>query len=214
MDDLPEYYRQGSRLSLNLAQNGTEQHLSVTAIVVEAFTPFTILPIPPNTPLAVLKVYDPRFFSHHTVLLIRPARPWTHTAEAAARSKRTAPWDPAFNPAFNITEDDDAPVWDEWYYQNAALHFRSEVAAYARLAPLQDTGAVLHCYAAGTLVLEGRAIRPHVLLLEYLPDAKTLCDVDPAVVGLPLMQSLVATAQAFGGLGVVHTDLREYPVCP
>ncbi|KAG5649660.1 hypothetical protein H0H81_002661 [Sphagnurus paluster] len=60
----------------------------------------------------------------------------------------------------------------------------------------------------GTLALEGRAIVPHVVLLEYLPDAKTLRDVDPAVVGLPLIESLIATARAFGKLGVVPTDFN------
>ncbi|KAJ7227350.1 hypothetical protein GGX14DRAFT_419154, partial [Mycena pura] len=71
------------------------------------------------------------------------------------------------------------------------MHFRSESSAYERLASLQGT-TIPRCFGSGTRswASEGRAISPHVLLLEYIPDA------------------LMKTARRFGELGVVHIDLN------
>ncbi|KAJ7221682.1 hypothetical protein GGX14DRAFT_353219, partial [Mycena pura] len=67
------------------------------------------------------------------------------------------------------------------------------------------------CFGSGTrsLASERRAISPHVLLLEYIQDAKCLEDIDPSVVDRSLGLALMKTARRFGELGVVHTDLNS-----
>ncbi|KAF8070038.1 hypothetical protein FPV67DRAFT_1485947 [Lyophyllum atratum] len=209
MTNIPDYYQPGSRLTVQLG----ETRLSAT--VVQAFTPFTTsqvllvhtnsLPLLPAS-FVVLKVYDPRFCEARIRGKGVTGQPWTYTAEAIAAKNRTAQWDPDYEPGV-WPDEHDAVGWEEWHYQNAELQFRSEVAAYDRLKSLQG-GAIPRCFATGTLPLAQRAIAPRVLFLEYLSDAKTLEEVDPRVVGLPLAQSLVAAAGAFGPLGVVHTDLN------
>ncbi|KAG5638935.1 hypothetical protein H0H81_008435 [Sphagnurus paluster] len=74
--------------------------------------------------------------------------------------------------------------------------------------PLPPPLRIPRCFATGRLLLDERTISPRAILIEYLPDAKTLRDVEPSVVDLALAQSLVQTARAFADLGVVHTDLN------
>ncbi|KAG5638934.1 hypothetical protein H0H81_008434 [Sphagnurus paluster] len=148
----------------------------------------------------------PRFYEHRTAFKSRPARPWTLTAETAASEKRTAPWDPNFQPT-PWPDEEDAPGWEEWYYQHAELHYRNEVAGYAHLIAMQGA-AIPRFFAAGRLPLAQCPISPRVVLIEYLPDARTLRDVDPSAVELSLAQSLLATARSFAELGFVHADLN------
>ncbi|KAG5649830.1 hypothetical protein H0H81_001840 [Sphagnurus paluster] len=135
----------------------------------------------PHLPLTVtvVEVFTPFTMSQSTNTTHHP---WSPTAEATAAAKRIAPYyDPHFQPT-DFPDEDDAPGWE------------------GTVIPL--------CYAAGTLSLEKRCIAPDVLLIEYLPDAKMLKDVDPSVVELPLLHALVAAARTFGELGVMHTDFN------
>jgi hypothetical protein len=90
--------------------------------------------LPSNSPV-ILKLYDPRFFSHQKQTRGRPVRPWTYHAEAEAAKKRTY----ASNADFKQHEwpdDDDSVGWEEWYYQQTELAFWNEFWAYKRLALL------------------------------------------------------------------------------
>ncbi|KIL61608.1 hypothetical protein M378DRAFT_166726 [Amanita muscaria Koide BX008] len=217
--ELPEYYQLGASLSLNLGT--TNNPLSLR--VLRAFTPFTMaqailvehdpgkdssanLHLPETF---LLKVYDPKFYSHRLPQGSSPARPWTLEAEmtaAAERQEENLGRDPDFEP-WSQPDDDDAPGWEEWYYQNAELQYHAEVSAYGRLEVLQST-TVVRCYGTGLLQVPQRAFAPHALLLEFIPDVKTLDQVDPKVVPPNLIHSLLETTKEFGKLGVVHTDLN------
>ena len=56
--------------------------------------------------------------------------------------------------------------------------------------------------------LSDRASSPHVLFLEFLPDAESLALVDPKVVPLSLLHPLLDAVDEFGAFGVVHNDLN------
>ncbi|KIL59575.1 hypothetical protein M378DRAFT_169078 [Amanita muscaria Koide BX008] len=215
--ELPEYYQPGANLSLNLEPTNTLLFLRF----LRAFTPFSmgqaiLVELDPGNDSSVLylpqtfilKVFDPKFFSHRLPKGSRPARPWTLEAEttaAAARKEQNRGRDPDFEP-WRIPEDDDAPGWEEWYYQNAELQYHAEISAYDRLKVLQVT-TLVHYYGSGLLQLSQRSIAPHALLLEYIPDAKTLDQVDPKVVSANLLHSLLETTEQFGRLGIVHSDI-------
>ncbi|KAM6494986.1 hypothetical protein JOM56_009609 [Amanita muscaria] len=218
--ELPEYYQPGATLLLDLEPTKTPLSLRV----LRAFTPFTmgqviLVELDPGKNCSaylylpqtfILKVFDPRFYSHRLLEGSRPARPWTletETTAAAARKEQNRGRDPGFVPRPR-PEDDDAPGWEEWYYQKAEAQHHAEISAYDRLKVLQAT-TLVHCYGTGLLQLPQRAIVPHAILLEFIPDAKTLDQVDPKVVSANLIHSLSETAGEFGRLGVVHTDFHE-----
>jgi hypothetical protein len=162
----------------------------------------------PSKSYIICKVYDPRFcLERHEY---EPYVPWTLEAEVEAAEQRQK------QPPLPISEfkhwirpdDDDAVGYEEWYYQHAELAFHSEISAYWSLASLQGIG-IPRCFGAGTLTPpDARAIVPRVLLLEYLPDATTLANVNPSLITPSLVRSLVDTVSAFGPLGVVHDDLN------
>lgn len=65
-------------------------------------------------------------------------------------------------------------------------------------------------YASGTLdhpnCSTQRAVSTRINLLEYIQDAKTLHDADPASVAPTTVTSLIATVKSFDPLGVIHGD--------
>lgn len=151
------------------------------------------------------KIYDPRFYPHRHW---RPARPWSPEAEsgaASARHNRGMSRDPYFK-AIGQPEPEDLPGWEERYFQTSERQYQAEAAAYGHLKKFQGSG-IPHCYGTGSLQLSDRTISPHVLLLEFLPDAKSLDFID-LVVPLSLLQPLLDAMDEFGALGVVHTDLN------
>ncbi|KAJ7603403.1 hypothetical protein DFH06DRAFT_924397, partial [Mycena polygramma] len=191
--------------------------------VVHAFTPFTTaevftvltpadtpphLPFPPSS-LIIAKVYDPKvhFRRHKSV-----GSQWTLAAETSAVFARTAPFNPSFR-STELPEEGDLVGWEEYYHQICEYTFRDESSAYDRLAPLQGT-AIPRCFGVGTrsLVAEQRVLSPRVLLLEYIPDAISLRDIDPSVIPadskLELGNFLIKTAHRFAEFGVVHTDVN------
>jgi hypothetical protein len=151
----------------------------------------------------IIKVYDPRYFNHRQSSKYRPAHPWSYQIEAEV-IRQTTP-DPNFD--FSLyPQHNDFVGWEIWYYQQVEYTFRSEVESYMRLAPLQGR-EIPCCYGSGHLVLENRAFFPHILLLQYIPDAVNLRDIvvkpDQSII-----LSLVETVCAFGALGVTHNDLN------
>ena len=201
MANIPSYYSSGSRLSLQFATGVA----SVT--VVEPFTPFTmsqvLLVLMNNLPI-VVKVYDPRFLDHRKASRRSLARPWNFDIEIET-IRRTTP-DPNFEFALH-PGDDDRVGWEIWYYQQMECAFRNEVESYKRLHQLQGHGVPL-CLGSGTLNLPGRALSPHVLLLEYIPDAISLQNIivrpDQSVIA-----SLLRTVNAFAAMDVSHNDINS-----
>jgi RIO-like serine/threonine protein kinase len=84
--------------------------------------------------------------------------------------------------------------------------FWNKVDSYTFLALVQGH-EVPCCYGSGHIVLPNCAFFPHILLLQYIPDAANLCDItvkpDRSVI-----LSLVKTVCAFDALGVTHNDLN------
>ncbi|KAJ7265913.1 hypothetical protein B0H12DRAFT_1100098 [Mycena haematopus] len=219
---LHQYYQPGAHISLNLRScDGDETVRNVQAIVVKAFTPFTMSQVllldisppvpdilPPNTSF-ILKVYDPRFLQHRRGTKSSAPHPWTLAAETTAARRRafgevTSTSIPTWWP-----DDSDTAGWEEYYRANLELIFKNELAAYTRLSSLQGQ-SIPHCYAHGTLVLPSpskRMVVPRVLLLSYVP-GPCLRSVHPSRVTLPVARGLIDTVRAFGALGVIHDDLR------
>ncbi|TDL20733.1 hypothetical protein BD410DRAFT_364756 [Rickenella mellea] len=193
--DVHDYYCQpNSSLSLRLAEG------DITVTVVQAFTPFTraqvlvvrthqTSPIAclPSKSLVVLKIYDPRFFDHRKATKYRPAHLWSFQAESeAAKKPRASPT--AFLEHSELPEDDDPVQWEEYYYKYFEKRFQAETASYEALKSLQGT-AIPKYFAAGRLTiterLAPRAISPRVILIEYIPNAKNLNDVDAKLITPP-----------------------------
>ncbi|KAM6490132.1 hypothetical protein JOM56_014451 [Amanita muscaria] len=208
--ELPEYYQPGANLTLNLEPTNTPLSLRV----LRAFTPFNmgqavLVELDPGKDSSaylhlpetfVLKVYDPKFDPHRLLRRSRLGRPWTldgETTAVAARKEHNRGRDPDFEPC-GRPEDDDAPGWEEWYYQNAELQYHAEISVYDRLKVLQVT-TLVHCYGTGLLQLPQRSIAPHALLLEFIPDAKTLDQVDPKAVS----ENLLLAPFSFGNYRTV-----------
>ncbi|KIL64947.1 hypothetical protein M378DRAFT_162513 [Amanita muscaria Koide BX008] len=216
--ELPDYYQPGASLLLHLEPTNTPLSLRV----LRAFTPFTmgqtiLVELDPGKNSSaylflpqtfILKVLDTKFYSYRLPKGSSPARPWTLGAEitaAAARKKQNRSRDPDFEP-WETPEDDDAPGWEEWYYQQAEAQYHGEISAYDCLKVFQGT-TLIHCYGTGPLQLSQRAIAPRALLLEFIPDAKTLDQVDPKAVSASLIHSLLETTEQFGKLGVIHCNI-------
>ncbi|KZP33961.1 hypothetical protein FIBSPDRAFT_1035878 [Athelia psychrophila] len=228
MNILPTYYTPDTRLRLQIAGAPFE------VVVIRAFTPSTqsqVLLVRPAhqcsslPPSFVLKVYDPRLDVHRECKSY--PHPWTYGAEASAATKRTSDRNVDFSyhnkPSDEGDIDDDGAEimqdaderkadWEEWYYQVAVRQHHQESTSYDLLAALQgDT--IPRYLGSGSLVLSSfnRAISPPVLLLEYIPDAKTLGDVDPStIVDVEgLVHTLIGAVRSFGDNGVVHMDLNQ-----
>ena len=200
MDNLPNYYCAGSHLSLQLP-NGVA---SVT--VVRPFTPFTICQVllvrMDNVP-TVVKIYDPRFLNHRGRSKRRPARPWSFALEAEAVRRSTPDPLVEFPPHPDVH---DRVGWEMWYYRQMERAFLSEEESYKRLLDLQGHG-VPRCFGSGRLILPDRAFFPHVVLLEYIPDAVNLKDITVRPRS-SIIASLTKTVSSFGALGVTHNDLN------
>ncbi|KDQ58763.1 hypothetical protein JAAARDRAFT_206613 [Jaapia argillacea MUCL 33604] len=224
MNEIPEYYRPGSRLHISLAS----QSGGINATVVHPITPFTtsqvlVCRIEHNptitspSSLAVVKVYDPRFFKDRYPTDLSLQHPWSHEAEAAAASSRQNQYPVVTSREYPVSPDWGDPgnnspaAWEEFYFQHAEYAFQAEVKAYDMLSDWQGR-SILYYLGAGTLPVSTlsspRAIIPRVLLLEYLPDAVTLNDIDPQRITRPVLRSLFETAEAFASLGIIHTDLH------
>lgn len=223
MDDIAEYYRPGSRLMIELSGHNS----CVTVNVLRPIIPFTMSQVLlveidfdgiQNLPLAacaILKIYDPRFICPRTATGPRPAGPWSLSAEtsAAQQFKRDPKY--TFSP---FPGRDDLVGWEIFYLHWMENSFWPEKTVYDRLVSLQGSG-IPRCYASGTILLSDRAISPHILLLEYIPDAFSIRDIEvdreqtkDITQGLStrvapyLARSMLDTVASFARLGVTQND--------
>ena len=196
-----DYYRPGSILSLQLTTHIT------SATVMDLFTPFTMSQVLlvrlHEGPFRIVKVYDPRFFNYRQASKNWPAHPWSYELEVKAISQTTP--DPNFD-SNSTPDDDDSVGWEIWFYQQMEHGFRNEVEVYKRLHSLQGH-KIPHCYGSGVLILPNRAFFPHIVLLQFIPDAVNLRHITVKP-NQSLITSLIETASSFGALGVTHNDLN------
>ncbi|KAJ8074842.1 hypothetical protein PM082_019167 [Marasmius tenuissimus] len=98
---------------------------------------------------------------------------------------------------------------------DAKKNYRSEVEAYRRLSDFQGS-TIPNFLGHGKLNLPDRAISPPFILLEYIPDAVTLENIDPNVVPLVprhLCEAFeIAVRQITQKGGIVHDQMYEIKI--
>lgn len=230
-DDYPYYLREDSNITIHHSMHGT-----LYGTVIRPFRPRTALhlvvarltglsrPCPlPIGLLFVVKVFDSRFIAWRSSKWDN--NPWNPDAErkgwqlyqSGPRARTpVAHHDSTWNPPQDGDEDEDIPrdedfIWEKWYIRLMTSMFLAERATYSRLASLQGT-AVPTFYGDGVLDLSGttpqRAYNPPVVLIEYIPNAATLHDVDPRVLTEPLMKSMLDIVDRIIDLEVLTLDVN------
>ncbi|KAM5545658.1 hypothetical protein V8D89_000696 [Ganoderma adspersum] len=160
----------------------------------------------------IVKIYHPCYLDER-LLDIRHsrARPWSLEAERAA----DAIWDDPFDDLDlygDKPQDAEgwavrAALWEKYYRILSTDSFKDEREVYDRLRPLQGS-AIPRLLTTGTVIPpDERAIQPQAII-EYIPDAVSLCDVPTDVVTPELCAALFRTVDSFAGLGVVHADVN------
>ena len=212
--NMPTYYHPGSILDVELEPHAIIQQF----VVVRALTPFTvaqILIVREHTgnhygaQEILMKVYDPRFMDYSRKM------PWISEVEAqAAESRKDWRMPSVLNP-YDLPgpSDRETPLEEENYiFFDALLHHYNEVRAYTFLKPLQGQGIPILWghgkLSSATMRADPapRYINPSVLLIEYIPNALTLKDVDPAMLRPDLIRSLLDTVDSIEKLYVIHDD--------
>ena len=162
----------------------------------------------------VVKIYDPRFLDERLQDTPHcPARPWSLELERAA----DAIWDEPFHRRYLYEEPEDAKPesesaipaqWEKHFRLLSTNSFKAECEVYHHLRPLQ--GAAIPRLLATGVVLppDERAIQPQAIVIEYIPDAVSLCDVPVDLVTPELCATLLHVVDSFGSHGVVHTDMN------
>lgn len=223
VDDFPYYLLEGADITIHHATYGT-----LYATVVRPFRPRTAMqlvlarltraahlcPLPVGL-LFVVKVHDSRFIPDRS--------PKTDDIPWSAKSERrgwkmyqrdpltTTPTTTPDPKCVRPDEVDESHVWESFYLRMMATSFMSERAVYHRLSSLQGTALPI-CYGDGVIDLSRttppRAFNPPVILLEYIPDAVTLRDIDPRLLTEPLMQSMLNIADHINDSGILLTDIN------
>ena len=192
---------------------------TLTLTIDKPFAPFTkavvLLARSPDLgpDPVVVKIYDPRFLDERlSDTPTCPPRPWSLEAERAA----DATWDVPYHPN-DVWEDEPedakgraalAALWEKHFRRLSTNSFGYERVVYDRLLPLQGS-AIPRLLATGTVIPpDDRAIRPPAVIIEYIPDAVSLCDVPVELVTPELCAALLRTVDSFGSYGVVHTDIN------
>ncbi|KAI1784118.1 hypothetical protein LXA43DRAFT_1077470 [Ganoderma leucocontextum] len=161
----------------------------------------------------VVKIYDPRFLDerlmdtpHH------PARPWSLEAERAADALMDDPFQ--IVDLYKVELEDAegraarAALWEKYFRICSTDSFTSEREVYDRLAPLQGS-TIPRLLLTGTLLPpDERAIQPHAVVIEYIPDAVSLADVPVEVVEPELCATLLRVVDSFASHGVIHWDMH------
>ncbi|PIL34718.1 hypothetical protein GSI_03499 [Ganoderma sinense ZZ0214-1] len=160
----------------------------------------------------VVKIYDPRFLDERLIdVEYHPARPWSLELERAV----DAIWDEPFHRRFLHDDPDDpkapeviAAQWEKYFRMLSTDCFESECKAYDRLRFLQGS-AIPRLLLTGTVLPpDERAMQLSAVVMEYIPDAVSLCDVPPDVVTPELCATLLQVVDSFAELGVVHGDIN------
>ncbi|PIL34720.1 hypothetical protein GSI_03501 [Ganoderma sinense ZZ0214-1] len=194
---------------------------TLTFTIDRPFAPFTkavvlLARCPELSPdPVVLKIYDPRFLDERLLDTPHcPARPWSLELEKAA----DAIWDDPFD-ELDLWEDQPAAedadgraaraaLWEKHYRILSTGCFKDEREVYDRLRPLQGS-AIPRLLATGTVLPpDERAVQPPAVVLEYIHDAVSLCDVPVDVVTPELCANLLHVVDGFAGRGVVHADVN------
>ncbi|KAM5545649.1 hypothetical protein V8D89_000687 [Ganoderma adspersum] len=143
----------------------------------------------------VVKIYDPRFLDERLVNFR------TRLPVRGASKRSDEPEDPEGRAAL-------AALWEKYFRILSTGCFKAECEVYDRLRTLQSS-AIPRLLATGiVLPPDERAIQPPAIVMEYIPDAISLCDVPVDLVTPELCASLLRTVDSFAGLGAVHADVN------
>ena len=192
---------------------------TLTLTIDKPFAPFTkavvLLAHSPDLgpDPVIVKIYDPRFLDERlSDTPTCPPRPWSLKAERAADAIWDVPYHP--NDVWEREPEDAkgraarAALWEKHFRRLSTNSFGYERAVYDRLLPLQGS-AIPRLLATGTIIPpDERAIRPPAVIIEYIPDAVSLCDVPAELVTPELCTTLLRIVDSFGSYGVVHTDMN------
>ncbi|KAM5545662.1 hypothetical protein V8D89_000700 [Ganoderma adspersum] len=161
----------------------------------------------------VVKIYDPRFLDERLQDTAHcPARPWSLELERAA----DAIWDDPFD-QLDIWADEPedaegraalAALWEKHFRILSTGCFKAECEVYDRLRPLQGSAIPRLLLTATVIPPDERAVQPPAVVLEYIPDAISLCDVPVDLATAELCASLLGVVDSFAGRGVVHADVN------
>ncbi|KAM5545657.1 hypothetical protein V8D89_000695 [Ganoderma adspersum] len=190
----------------------------LTFTIDRPFTPFTkavvlLARCPELGPdPVVVKIYDPRFLDERLQDTPHcPARPWSLELERAA----DAVWDEPFHRRDLLVEPEDAEggsaipaQWEKHFRLLSTGCFKAECEVYGRLCTLQGSAIPRLLTIGIVLPPDERAIQPPAIVMEYIPDAISLCDVPVDLVTPELCASLLRTVDSFAGLGAVHADVN------
>ena len=192
---------------------------TITLTIDRHFAPFTkaVVLVARSPELGpdpvVVKIYDPRFLDERLLdVPSRPTCPWSLEAERAADAIWDAPYDPD---AVWEDEPEDAEgravraaLWEKHYRRLSTNSFGYERDIYDQLRPLQGS-AIPRLLTTGIILPpDERAIQPPAVIIEYIPDAVSLCDIPVELVTPELCATLLRIVDSFGSYGVVHTDVH------
>lgn len=230
-NDFPYYLSEGANLTIRHSTYGT-----IYATVVRPFLPRTSLqlvlarltravrPCPLSEGLLfVLKVYDNRFTGSRSPRqddipwsVASEQRGWAQYQRNPMKRTPTTTLDPDWERPTHGDDDEGIPadpdgVWECFYFRAMDTCFLAERASYIQLSSLQGTEIPVF-YGDGVLDISGttppRVRNPPVILLEYIPNAVTLRDVNPRVLTESLMRSMLNVVDHINGLNVLLTDIN------
>ncbi|KAI1784115.1 hypothetical protein LXA43DRAFT_1101750 [Ganoderma leucocontextum] len=161
----------------------------------------------------VVKIYDPRFLDERLVDTPHlAARPWSLEAERAADALMDDPFE-----SLDLYKDEPedaegraarAALWEKYFRLLSTDSFKSEREVYDRPGPLQGSAIPRFLLAGTVLPPDERAIQPHAVVIEYIPDAVSLADVPVDVVEPELCATLLGVVDSFASYGVIHADVN------
>lgn len=124
-------------------------------------------------------------------------------------------WDEPFHERYLYEEPEDGSKgpgiivqWEKHFRMLSTGCFKDERDVYDRLLVLQGSAIPRLLLTATVIPPDERAFQPPALIIEYIPDAVSLCDVPVDLVTPELCATLLHLVDSFAGLGVVHGDMN------
>ncbi|KAM5545648.1 hypothetical protein V8D89_000686 [Ganoderma adspersum] len=145
----------------------------------------------------IVKIYDPRFLDERLQGILPIVLLPFHRRHLYEEPEDAKPGGSAI-PA----------QWEKHFRTLSTGCFKAECEVYDRLHPLQGSAIPRLVTTGIVLPPEERAIQPQAIVIEYIPDAVSLCDVPVDSVTPELCATLLRVVDSFAGLGVVHTDMN------
>ncbi|TDL16181.1 hypothetical protein BD410DRAFT_808299 [Rickenella mellea] len=137
-------------------------------------------------------------------------QPWSQQAEAEAEALRHlgTPKNTQYSTLMSFRKND-LVGWEQFCYKRMEFDYLTEVEAYQRLQLFQGRHIPMF-YGEAKLITTDvtRAIIPRAILIEYIPDAIPLHNMNKDSISLTLAKSFLEILKEFHARGVVHNDLN------